>query len=76
MPEVSAEEKAAMLAKEANEIDSLLSAGDPDAALTKIGGIASAMSVEDESGQKDEADKKKEEQKQKEVWFTLRDADV
>lgn len=43
MADVSADQKAALLKAEATKLDNLLRKGDPDAALSVIGGIASAL---------------------------------
>jgi len=43
MADVSADEKADILKAEAEKLDNLLRKGDPDAALSVIGGIASAL---------------------------------
>ena len=73
MAEVSAEEQAAILDKEADKLDTLLSEGDPDAALSVIGGIASALtssSKDDENSDSDsgsDSKEKDEEQLKKEA---------
>lgn len=69
MEEVSAEEQAAILDAEAEKLDTLLSEGDPDAALSVIGGIASALtsSSEDDSDSDSASTKKDEEQLKKEA---------
>lgn len=68
MEEVSAEEQAAILDAEAEKLDTLLSEGDPDAALSVIGGIASALtssSEDDSDSNSDSASAKKDEEQLK-----------
>ena len=71
MAEISDKEKAAMLDAEANKLDTLLSEGDPDAALSVIGGIASALTSSNEdktdSGSDSASTEKDEEQLKKEA---------
>ena len=66
MAEVNEEEKAAILNAEAEKLDSLLSEGDPDGALSVIGGIASALNS-DQGDSDSGSQEKDEEQLQKET---------
>lgn len=68
MAEVSAEERAAILDAEAEKLDNLLSEGDPDAALSLIGGIASALTSDEGDSESDsDSQEKDEEQLKKEA---------
>lgn len=68
MAEVSAEERAAILDAEAEKLDNLLSEGDPDAALSLIGGIASALTSDEGHSESDsDSQEKDEEQLKKEA---------
>jgi len=66
MAEVSADQQAAILDAEAAKLDNLLSEGDPDAALSVIGGIASALNS-DQGDTDSGSQEKDEEQLQKET---------
>lgn len=68
MAEVSAEERAAILDAEAEKLDNLLSEGDPDAALSLIGGIVSALTSDEGDSESDsDSQEKDEEQLKKEA---------
>lgn len=66
MAEVNAEQKAAILDAEAEKLDNLISEGDPDAALSVIGGIASAL-TSDQGDSDSDSQEEDEEQLQKEI---------
>lgn len=66
MAEVSADQQAAILDAEAAKLDNFLSEGDPDAALSVIGGIASALNS-DQGDTDSGSQEKDEEQLQKET---------
>ena len=66
MAEVSADQQAAILDAQAAKLDNLLSEGDPDAALSVIGGIASALNS-DQGDTDSGSQEKDEEQLQKET---------
>ena len=68
MAEVSPEERADILDAEAAKLDSLVSEGDTDAALSIIGGIASALTSHEGDSESDSDSQDKDgEQLQKEA---------
>ena len=66
MAEVNAEQKNAILDAEVEKLDNLISEGDPDAALSVIGGIASAL-TSDQGDSDSDSQEEDEEQLQKEI---------
>ena len=60
--DLSPDQKADMLDKEADKVDKLISEGDPDAALSVIGGIASALNSNQEDSDQEDSDSQKVQQ--------------